>query len=192
MYHTEGFVNKYTMDFGKHIVMLSLEEGGCPWYVWCVVKKAVVDKEWLRQVLSFWLQQTLLTNGICEVKYAQRELNRLGGYLQNVDPVKVQMDDVQLFMYYRGAFYRWESDYVVKNRSVQGANLHREISEGMYGYVSEEGLWEQYEKQPFGEKVQAEELANHWETSLMEACSKGEVEEGFFFIWEDAVGLTKR
>ena len=55
MYHTEGFVNKYTMDFGKHIVMLSLEEGGGSWYVWCVVKKAIVDTDWLRQVLSFWL-----------------------------------------------------------------------------------------------------------------------------------------
>ena len=192
MYHTEGFVNKYTMDFGKHIVMLSLEQAGCAWYVWCVVKKPVAEREWLRQVLSFWLQQTLLTNGICDVKYAQRELNRLGGYLQNMSSSKVPIEDIRLFMYYKGAFYRWESESLARQNPPCNSNLYREISEGIYGYVSEESLWEQYERCQDADGMKAEELANAWELSLLKACGDGKVEDGFFLIWEDAVGFSKR
>lgn len=186
MYHTEGFVNKHTMDMSKHIVMLSLEQNERPWYVWCVTKKSIVGREVLHQALSFWLQQTLLTNGICEQIYAQRELNRLGGYLQNMDPKKIRIEDIKLFMYYQGGFYKWENDGVASKQHHKGQNW-REIGQGIYGYVSEESLWEQYE----ANLSRPEEIANALELSLVEACEKGEMEDGFFLIWEDSIDYQK-
>lgn len=192
MYHTEGFVNKYTIDIKRHIIMLTLEQHSRPWYVWCVMRKAIAETELLQQELSFWLQQTLLINGICNIRYAQRELNRLGGYLQNRDSLKVKRKDIHLFMYYQGGFYSWDSDSVLRQNGKSNRKLYREISQGVYGYVSEEALWEHYDKHCGEDSFRVEELANEWEMSLIEACGNGELEDAFFLIWEDTVDFSKR
>ena len=192
MYHTEGFVNKHTINMKEHIIMLALEEKGCPWYLWCVLKKTIADTDVLKQVLSFWLRHTLLTNGCSNETSAQRELNRLGGYLQNLEASKMDIEDVRLFMYYQGKLYGWENESAFRGESAQDRTTYRKISEGIYGFVSEEGLWEDYNKHRKKEYIKVEELANMWEMSLVEACSNGIVEDGFFFIWEDTVDFSKR
>lgn len=175
MYHTEGFVNKHTMDSKKHIITLALEKEERPWYVWCIVRKAVVETHVFRQVLSFWLQQTLLTGGKKSSVYVQRELNRLGGYLENMKELPVDVGDILLFMLYDGKLYCWDSE------NLGFCNNIMELSGGVYGYVSEEGFLEQY---PIGD-FQTEIIANRLELSLLKACQKGEMEDAFFLIWED-------
>lgn len=195
MYHTEGFVNKYTMNMDEHIIMLALEEQGRPWYLWCVVKKAVANTEVLRQVLSFWLKQTLLTKGCKGRVSTQRELNRLGGYLQNMECANGVLEDVQLFMYYQGEFYGWDSTSLTgicfsDDEEGKKEQQYKEIASGVYGYVSEDTLWEQYCcRDNKGGNLEAEKLANEWELSLLKACSTGDIQEGFFLIWEDKGAL---
>ena len=176
MYHTEGFVNKYTIDSKKHIITLALKKDGRSWYVWCIIKKAVVETNMFRQVLSFWLQQTLLTRGNQSIAYVQRELNRLGGYLQNMKSSHIELQNVELLMFYEGEFYHWDDEDIGLKKGV-----YKELSKGFYGYVSEEGLWNVYR----GDEESVEETANRMELSLLEACQNGETEEGFFLIWED-------
>jgi len=187
MYHTEGFVNKHTINAEKHIIMLALEEEGRPWYLWCVVKEAIVPIEFFKQVLSFWLQQTLLTKGCNVPTSAQRELNRLGGYLRNMDGVELRFDEMELFMYYKGRFYHWNSEmWSDGNEVVHMPKTYWEISKGIYGYVSEEELRTQYQCRDVNTvNTRLEELANAWELSLVELCSLGKIEHGFFLIWED-------
>lgn len=190
MYHTEGFVNRHTIDIEKHIIMLALEQEGRPWYLWCVIKETVAKIEVLKQVLSFWLQQTLLTKGCNSQTSAQRELNRLGGYLQNMDQGKLMLDDIELFMYYQGHFYQWNSEMWCGDESVKtvhtDSKLYREIAKGVYGYVSEDELWTQYLcSNDESANIDPETLANAWELSLLESCSLGNIEHGFFLIWED-------
>ena len=179
MYHTEGFVNKYTIDAKKHIITLALEREGRPWYVWCITKKAVVETDVFRQVLSFWLQQTLLTQGKKWKAYARRELNRLGGYLEHIKGLSVEVEDIHLIMLYEGEFYHWHNE----NRGFTDDVL--ELSDGLFGYVSEEGFLRTYQKEDF----QMESTVNKLELSLLEACKDGKLEEGFFLIWEDGNAL---
>lgn len=184
MYHTEGFVNKRAMNAEKHIVMLALEEDGRPWYLWCVMKESIVKTELIRQVLSFWLQQTLLTKGCSRPGSVQRELNRLGGYLQKMDKGAAETDDVELFMYYQGRLYQWDMNNGYGMREKMKG--YGEITKGVYGYVSEEELWSRYMCDKKGRaNMNPEALANAWELSLLEACSTGEIEHGFFLVWED-------
>lgn len=191
MYHTEGFVNRHTIGSEKHIIMLVLEQDGRLWYLWCVIKKGVAKADVLKQVLSFWLQQTLLTKGCKAPTSVQRELNRLGGYLQNMDQSKIAVDDMEMFMYYQGRFYQWDSNGLSGNGycdydTEDGRKRYREIAKGVYGYVSEDGLWEQdCWSNAVREKDEIEALANSWELALLESCSLGEIEQGFFLIWED-------
>ncbi len=184
MYHTEGFINPYTFDAKEHIIMLALEIKGQAWYLWCVTKEAIAETEALKQVLSFWLQQTLLTKGCKSEAGTQRELNRLGSYLQKGRSYGEAIEDVALFMYYCGRFYRWDSDMYGnngKNSVNEHKKIYREITNGIYAYVSEDRLWEQYDER----NVQSDALANEWELDLLEFCSLGKIKEGFFFIWED-------
>ena len=192
MYHTEGFVNRHTINTEKHIIMLALEQEGRAWYLWCVVKEGVAKIEELKQLLSFWLQQTLLTKGCNAPASAQRELNRLGGYLQNMDRDKFATDDIELFMYYQGRFYQWDGNGLSENCycdycTEDAMKKYREISTGIYGYVSEETLWTQYLCDNDKPAIEPEALANFWELSLLESCNIGEIEHGFFLIWEDKI-----
>ncbi len=185
MYHTEGFVNKYTINAEEHIIVLTLEIKGRPWYLWCVIKEAVATTKSLEQVLSFWLKQTLLTNGCTSRAATQRELNRLGSYLQKEKCEKTTVGNIALFMYYQGQFYQWDSELwsgkIYAECVKVNQKQYREIARGIYAYISVETLWEQCEICDF----KWDALANEWERCLLEACILGKIEQGFFMIWED-------
>lgn len=174
MFHTEGFIDQDTYGAKGPIYSLAVKKDGQAWYLWCVTdKKAKKGDKGLTEILDFWLRQTLLTKGCKEGAYVQRELNRLGSYLEKSGQLNGVWGEIRLFMYYQGRFYRWgdeEGQYMAEN--------------GFQAYLSPR----------FTEKLEGnslEQLANNLELYLLKGYSTGQMGRGFFMVWEDTYADSK-
>lgn len=174
MFHTEGFIDKDTYGLRGRVYSLAAELEGQPWYLWCVVgRKAGKGDKGLLEVLEFWRKQTLLTKGCKGVAYVQRELNRLGSYLERSGQLNGVWGEIRLFMYYQGTFYRWGDDdgkYMEDN--------------GLRAYLSPD-----FARRLEGDSL--ERLANNLELHLLKGYSMGQMDRGFFMVWEDTYAGSK-
>lgn len=184
MYHTEGFINKESYFTGGHMYSFAMGQGEQVCYFWCVLYKYTgISKRNLREGLDLWLKQTLLFELSKGSVYVQKELNRLGTYLTERGMLYGIEETPQLFLYAGGTLYRFgEELFVVKQKRRKGCFTRLKDS---CVYVSPR-LWAMSEVKGAVKSGQCEkrELANSLEVLMCRGQSSGELERGFFMVWE--------
>ena len=192
MYHTEGYLDRQTYVAREYITAWSLQKEKNMCYFWCVWKEPVGRKDSrtgnaLVQETESWFYKELvkkLGKGRAEL---ERELERLGGWLQRGFRVHAAPNAPFLCLYYRGQIYTHgeENDGIWAIKGHRGMYLWYKRTETEPG-TAEEGdilTW----TEPFYAEASwtMEEQANRLQTKLLTAMSRRILEKSFFFVWED-------
>lgn len=163
MYWTEGFLNQETYFAQGYIQKAAIRRNGAWCMVWCVGACKLP-----KGLLADWLQQEMvLQKGKEQV---QRKVQRL----QNV--VKTFQREAVLHLFYRGRIYTLGA---VKPIFAQYRE-HRGCILVLYGKVDTASL----DTAAFEEKSM-EETANAWKRNMLWAMSAGNLQEGYFLLWEE-------
>ena len=169
MYHTESFLNKNTYFSKGHIWSFAMAQSGSLCFFWCVLESGDDGSSEIEAALANWFEQELpyfLEKGEAII---QKELNRFGEWLGRLDKAQKDVNMPILYLYFKGKIYAYGSDKAVF-----------EQYKGHRGVI----LWPYNGEYVRGKKT-IEEAANDLKTDMLKAMSRGELELGYFMMWED-------
>ncbi len=135
MYHTEGYVDRLTYFADGHIRSFGMELKDRSCYLWCVSpqqKEGEWQRDSLEEVLSKWFYQELVAVFAKGSVYVQKELNRLGAYLEGKgNNIKLAGGKIQLYLYWSGELFIYGK---------QEGRLHWHVKNGIGVAVITNGL----------------------------------------------------
>lgn len=177
MYHTEGYLDKQTYFTKGHIFKFAIAQGKSLCYFWCVLEKGLSggEREFEARLKKWFLQELVVQlekGGV----YIQKELNRFGNCLFKCREHYGVQEEPFLCVYFRGQVYACGGDERVGFGRFKG---HK----GVYlspSLRSVKAIMECVEKE-----ISLEEKGNRFKACMLRAMSEGELECGYFFLWED-------
>lgn len=161
MYHTEGYLDQNTYFTKGHIWSFQLAQGKSLCYFWCVLKEGVKENgDMFTQRLEKWFWQELAPFLEKGQLSIQRELKRLGEHLHAHKDIYGLQEVPRLHLYFQGRMYHY------------GKELEK--------------MWTWYN---VAEGWEPEKAANRLKVDMLRAQSKGQLDWGYFMIWEDSYGI---
>ena len=170
MYHTEGFLDKNTYFSKEHIWSFAMAQRGSLCLFWCVVEGENDGQDERKTALETWFLRELthaLEKGGATI---QKELNRLENWLSGFDKAQKDVKSPKLYLYFQGKIYACRAE----GSDFRQYREHRGVI-----------MWP-YNRADVWDERTIEEAANDLKVSMLKTMSRGELELGYFMLWEDA------
>lgn len=166
MYHAEGYLDRQTYFTRERITSLVIEKEKSICYFWCVWKAPMQNPGDVK-ALKTWFYGKLapqLDGGAMTIR---KELERFGSM-----GLKTPL---LLCLSFQGNIYTWgeEKNGIWRFQGNRGLYLW---TDPLY-LRAEEALQRRYDT--------LEEQANSLQAGFLKSMSEGQLEQGFYFVWED-------
>lgn len=180
MRYTEGFLNRETCLAAGHILhlQLKLEEQIC---LICCVSMQSLEYDALQRKLELWLTQAAAKVLVCaDAVEIKKELERLRACLSR------EGKTCMLYLIWGGHLYFVDEGKNMAEKDLAERNFFYEyqenggmLAETVQGEFDWKRWWQDLKKYSW------EERANRLQAVLLDAMSKGILEDGYFISWED-------
>ncbi|MCD8326087.1 MAG: hypothetical protein LUC90_05200 [Lachnospiraceae bacterium] len=173
MYHTEGYIDKESVDSSSHMISLAGKlqyKDVLVWAVWQEAPEARQYQERLRQ----WLVGELGAAGSVTPGQINREMLRISSSL-----------NCSLYLYYDKKLYRAgeqaaESEYYIG--SSLGVCVHREG--GREEFLKEHCCEESCTGELSTKEIDPALLGNVWQKNIMDCVMEDSLSYAYFMLWE--------
>ena len=174
MYYTDGFLNKETYFSKGHIWHLGMMWQDKRCLLCCVVEGRIKkDASEMEVLLRKWLEQELPCVLEKDTFAIQKEWKRFGTWLKKWYGAGMDTKAPVLYLVFGKEIYSTESEEAVFSQFKR----HRGV------ILKPASLIGDFNESP---EQSMEEMSNRWKADMLRSMSTGNLEQGYFIVWEDA------